>query len=626
MLQSIRNNTQSLFAKILVGLIVVVFSLWGVDAIVGSFTGPQPAATVNGEEIDEMQVQRAVEIRKRELYSRFGDSFDPSLIDDGLLRNAAIEELVNRRILASDAEDQGLSFSDQALDQMIVNAPSFQVDGQFSQEAFDSAIRSLGYTRVGFREMARQDMVVGQIRGGLAGTAFITAREAEQVAKLEQQRRDYAYTTITRSEMEKTIELNDEQIETYYQDNSSQYRTEEQVKVEYITLSVDDFSAQVEIKEEDLKALYDETVAEMEVTEERKASHILIVVDDETTEEAAIEKLNSVKVRISSGESFETLAKEFSDDPGSAQQGGDLGFAGKGTYVEPFEDALFSMNTGDLSEPVVTQFGVHLIKLVEIRTQDIPTYEELKPRLEQDLRLAEAQTDFVAAGEELANSAFSADTLKEVADELSLELVTSELFTRDGGADQVTSNPQVIGQVFAQDFIEEGRASDLIELSDEQSLVIRVVDHVIPETLPLDQVKDQVVSALTNKLAQQKARDMADTLLGHLRAGSDLDAFEGKSGLTWSSIQGATRIDANVNASINNKAFTLGFNGEAKSFDREVLPNGDVVVIRLDGVVKASELDEQDLDTTHQTLVNQAARAEYQAYQSGLRSRAEIVR
>lgn len=626
MLQSIRNNTQSLFAKILVGLIVVVFSLWGVDAIVGSFTGPQPAATVNGEEIDEMQVQRAVEIRKRELYSRFGDSFDPSLIDDGLLRNAAIEELVNRRILASDAEDQGLSFSDQALDQMIVNAPSFQVDGQFSQEAFDSAIRSLGYTRVGFREMARQDMVVGQIRGGLAGTAFITAREAEQVAKLEQQRRDYAYTTITRSEMEKTIELNDEQIETYYQDNSSQYRTEEQVKVEYITLSVDDFSAQVEIKEEDLKALYDETVAEMEVTEERKASHILIVVDDETTEEAAIEKLNSVKARISSGESFETLAKEFSDDPGSAQQGGDLGFAGKGTYVEPFEDALFSMNTGDLSEPVVTQFGVHLIKLVEIRTQDIPTYEELKPRLEQDLRLAEAQTDFVAAGEELANSAFSADTLKEVADELSLELVTSELFTRDGGADQVTSNPQVIGQVFAQDFIEEGRASDLIELSDEQSLVIRVVDHVIPETLPLDQVKDQVVSALTNKLAQQKARDMADTLLGHLRAGSDLDAFEGKSGLTWSSIQGATRIDANVNASINNKAFTLGFNGEAKSFDREVLPNGDVVVIRLDGVVKASELDEQDLDTTHQTLVNQAARAEYQAYQSGLRSRAEIVR
>jgi len=626
MLQSIRNNTQSLFAKILVGLIVVVFSLWGVDAIVGSFTGPQPAATVNGEEIDEMQIQRAVEIRKRELYSRFGDSFDPSLIDDGLLRNAAIEELVNRRILASDAEDQGLSFSDQALDQMIVNAPSFQVDGQFSQEAFDSAIRSLGYTRVGFREMARQDMVVGQIRGGLAGTAFITAREAEQVAKLEQQRRDYAYTTITRSEMEKTIELNDEQIETYYQDNSSQYRTEEQVKVEYITLSVDDFSAQVEIKEEDLKALYDETVAEMEVTEERKASHILIVVDDETTEEAAIEKLNSVKERISSGESFETLAKEFSDDPGSAQQGGDLGFAGKGTYVEPFEDALFSMNTGDLSEPVVTQFGVHLIKLVDIRTQDIPTYEELKPRLEQDLRLAEAQTDFVAAGEELANSAFSADTLKEVADELSLELVTSELFTRDGGADQVTSNPQVIGQVFAQDFIEEGRASDLIELSDEQSLVIRVVDHVIPETLPLDQVKDQVVSALTNKLAQQKARDMADTLLGHLRTGSDLDAFEGKSGLTWSSIQGASRIDANVNASINNKAFTLGFNGEAKSFDREVLPNGDVVVIRLDDVVKASELDEQDLDTTHQTLVNQAARAEYQAYQSGLRSRAEIVR
>lgn len=626
MLQSIRNNTQSLFAKILVGLIVVVFALWGVDAIVGSFNGPKPAATVNGEDIEELQVQRAVELRKRELYSRFGENFDPSLIDDGLLRSAAVEELINRNILSSDAEEQGLSFSDQALDTMILSAPTFQVDGQFSQEAFDSAIRSLGYTRVSFRNMVREDMMVGQIRGGLSSTSFVTEKEAEQLAKLEQQRRDYAFTTIARSAMEDAIELSDEQIEQYYQDNSQQYRTEEQVKVEYITLSIDDFTNQVELNEEDIKALYDQSISEMEITEERKASHILVVVDDETTEEAAIEKLSSIKARLESGESFEELAKEFSDDPGSAQQGGDLGFAGKGTYVEPFEDALFAMNKGDLSEPVVTQFGVHLIKLVDVRTQDIPTYEEMKPRLEQDLRLAEAKTEFVAAGEELANSAFSADTLQEVAKELSLQVVTTELFTRDGGADQVTSNPQIINRVFDQDFIEEGRPSDLIELSDEQSLVVRVTDHVIPETLPLDEVKDQVVTALTKQLAQQKARDLADELLAHLRNGGDLASFESVSELSWSVIEQAGRTNSDVNASINNKAFTIGKAEDQKSYDREILANGDVVVIRLDAVHNVDELDDEDLDTTQQMLANQLARSEYQAYQKSLRDRAEIER
>lgn len=626
MLQSIRNNTQSLFAKILVGLIVIVFALWGVDAIVGSFNGPKPAATVNGEDIDELKVQRAVELKKRELYSRFGESFDPSLIDDGLLRNAAVEELINRSILSSDANEQGLSFSDQALDKMILSAPSFQVDGQFSQDAYDSAIRSLGYTRVTFRDMVREDMMVGQIRGSLAGTSFVTEKEANQLAKLEQQRRDYAFTTVSRAAMEDSIELTDEQIDQYYQENSQQYRTEEQVKVEYITLSIDDFTSKVELNEEDIKALYDQSIAEMEVTEERKASHILVVVDDETSEEAAVEQMNSIKARLEAGEAFEDLAKEFSEDPGSAQQGGDLGFAGKGTYVEPFEEALFAMNEGELSEPVVTKFGVHLIKLVDIRTQDIPSYEEMKPRLEQDLRLAEAKTEYVAAGEELANSAFSADTLQEVAKELSLQVVTSELFTRDGGTDQVTSDPQIVNQVFDQDFIEEGRSSNLIELSDEQSLVVRVLDHVIPETLPLEDVKEQVISGLTKKLAQQKARDLADELLDHLRNGKDLSSFESVSDLSWSVIEQAGRTNSDVNASINNKAFTIGLAENQKSFDREVLANGDVVVIRLDAIHQATDLDEQDLDTAQQMLANQLARSEYQAYQKSLKDRAEIER
>lgn len=625
MLQSIRNNTQSLFAKILVGVIVLVFALWGVDAIVGGFNGEKPAATVNGEDIAEVNLQRAIELKKRELYSRFGEGFDPSLIDDNLIRNAALEELIGREIIASDASAQGVSFSDQALDKMIVNAPTFQVDGKFSQEAFDSAIRSLGYTRVGFREMAREDMMIGQVRGALSSTAFVTEREAKRLTALEQQRRNYAYTTISRSSMDDKVELSDEQIETYYQDNAQNYKTEEQVKVEYITVSLDDYTAGVEVNEEDLKALYDESVREMEVTEERKASHILVAVDDEVSEEAAIAKISDLKARIDAGESFEDLAKEFSDDPGSAQQGGDLGFAGTGTYVEPFEDALFALNEGQMSEPVVTTFGVHLIKLTDLRTQDIPTFEEMKPRLEQELRVSEAKTAFVAAGEELANSAFSADTLAEVASELSLEVVTTDYITREGGADQVTSNAQIINQIFNEEFIADARTSDLIELSDEQSVVIRVIDHIVPEVKSLEEVKEQVVSALTSELAQQKARDAAEALLKELREGKALEDFTEVPGLSWSVIESAGRTTDSVNAAINNKAFTIGAS-ESGSFDRVSLGNGDVVVIRLDQIIEAEQLDEEEIKSTLQLQGNQAARLDYQAYQQSLRARAEIER
>ena len=267
-----------------------------------------------------------------------------------------------------------------------------------------------------------------------------------------------------------------------------------------------------------------------------------------------------------------------------------------------------------------------MIRLVDVRTQDIPTFEELKPRLEQDLRVAEANTAYVAAGEELANSAFSADTLEEVAGELSLELVKTDYITRDGGEDQVTSNAQILNQVFNEEFIAEARTSDLIELSEEQSLVIRVVDHLIPEVLSLEEVKEQVVTALTTKIAQQKARDTAEALLKSLRSGGSLEQFEGKKDLSWSVMESAGRTENSVNASINNKAFSMGFSDDLTSYDRVFLANGDVGVLRLDKVNVVAAVAEEDISSAQQLQTTQATRLEYQAYQKSLRDRAEIVR
>jgi peptidyl-prolyl cis-trans isomerase D len=625
MLQSIRNNTQSLFAKIIVGLIALTFALWGVDAIVGGFNAERPAVTVNGEDITEYEVANAVEIQKRQLYARFGDSFDPSLFDDNMIRSTVIESLISTRLLAQDATAQDMYSSDAYLNQMFVNAPVFQVDGKFSEANFDSYLRSQGLTRTRFWEQTRQQMLVNQVRSGLMASAFSTEDEALMIAKLEQQHRDYAYTTITRSSLESSVELTDEQIENFYDDNRSSYKTEEQIKIEYIQLDINDYTQGVDVTDESIQALYDESVAELETTEERKASHILVTLDD-LSEDEAVAKVAELKTRIEAGESFEELAKEFSQDPGSAKQGGDLGFAGKGTYVEPFENALYELSVGQMSDPIVTQFGVHLIKLVDVRSQDIPTLEELRPRLEQEFRLSEARNDFVAAGEELASAAYSTDTLAEAAEELSLKVVTSDLFTREGGSDLATSNSVVINTVFDEEFINENRASDLIELSDEISLVVRVVDYQPAEVQPLEEVKEQVVAQLTQNQAQLKALEIADALLQHLRSGESLESFEGKAGLTWSVMKDAARTDASVNASINNKAFSIGYEEGALSFDRETITNGDVAVIRLDKVVDPENIEPGELVSMKQYITGQNARVVFDAYQNSIRERAEIER
>ena len=360
MLQNIRDNSQGWIAKTIIGVIIVLLSLTGFDAIIRATDHSNVAAKVNGDDISLNEVQQAVDMQRRQLLQRLGKDFDPSMLDDKLLKEAALKGLIERTLLLQAAKDDKFAFSDQALDQLILQTPEFQVDGKFNADRFDQVIRQMNYSRMQFRQMLGQEMLIGQLRAGLAGTGFVTDNELQSFARLEKQTRDFATLAIKADASKSSV--SEDEVKAFYEGHKSEFMTPEQVVVEYVELKKSSFFDQVKVKQEDLEALYQKEIANL--SEQRDAAHILIEVNDKVGDEQAKAKIDEIKARLAKGEDFAALAKEFSQDIGSAATGGDLGYAGRGVYDPAFEEALYALKQGEVSAPVKTPYGYHLIKLL----------------------------------------------------------------------------------------------------------------------------------------------------------------------------------------------------------------------------------------------------------------------
>ncbi|TLG90652.1 peptidylprolyl isomerase, partial [Pseudomonas edaphica] len=341
MLQNIRDNSQGWIAKTIIGIIVALMAFTGIEAIFqASGNNKQDVAKVNGEEITQTELGQAVDMQRRQLMQQLGKDFDASLLDEKLLREAALKGLIDRKLLLQGAADSKFGFSEAALDQVILQTPEFQVDGKFSAERFDQVIRQLGYTRMQFRQMLTQEMLIGQVRAGIAGSGFVTDAEVLAFARLEKQTRDFATVNIKTDPA--AVKLTDDEVKAYYDKHAKEFMTPDQVVIDYLELKKSSFFDQVTVKDEELQAAYQKETANL--AEQRRAAHILIEVNDKTTDAQAKAKIEDIQARLAKGEKFDALAKEFSQDPGSANNGGDLGFAGPGVYDPDFETALYALN------------------------------------------------------------------------------------------------------------------------------------------------------------------------------------------------------------------------------------------------------------------------------------------
>jgi len=370
MLQNIRDNSQGWIAKTIIGVIVALLALTGVDAIFQVTSNRQDAAEVNGQAISQNELAQAAEMQRRQLMQRLGKDFDASLLDDKMLREAALKGLIDRKLLLQAAEQAGFALSQAELDKVIVQVPAFQVEGKFNADLFDQRIRQEGYTRLQFRQQLEKDILASQLQAGVAGSGFVTDEEIQAFARLEKQTRDFA--TLTLKADPKAVTLSDDELQAYYKEHSSQFMSPEQVVLEYIELNKADFFDQVEVKDEDLQAAYQKEIANL--AEQRQAAHILLEVTDKLSDTEAKAQIDAIAQRLVKGEDFAVLAKELSNDPGSADKGGDLGYAAPGVYDPAFEEALYALKQGEVSAPVRTQFGWHLIKLLGVQAPEVPAW------------------------------------------------------------------------------------------------------------------------------------------------------------------------------------------------------------------------------------------------------------
>ncbi len=621
MLQNIRDNSTGWISKSIIGLIVVLFAFTGFNAILGSTSNSNNAAKVNGEEITLDALAEAKNLQRRQLLQQFGKDFDASLIDDALLSEAALKGLISRKLLVQAADQSGFAFSSALIDQFILLAPEFQVDGKFNADRFDQVIRQMGYTRLQFRHMIEQEMRTGQLRAGIAATAFVTEQEAQAFADLERQTRDFATLTI-KPALDK-VTVTDEDAKTYYSENASEFLTPEQVVVEYIELDKKAFFDQVTVDDAALQEMYQAEIANL--AEQRHAAHILFEVSGDVTDAQAKEAAQNAIERINAGEDFAAVAKEMSDDIGSAEQGGDLGFAAQGVYDPAFEDALYALEKEQVSVPVRTDYGWHVIKLLDVQAADIPTFASLKDKLSQDLKTQQVEQRFVEAVRDLESAAYESADLQQPASELGLEIKVSEPFGREG-LEGLFANRQVLQAAFSTEVLEEGANSTAIELDPETTVVLRVKEHKRPEPIEFAEVSTQIREQLIAQRAIEHARSQGEALLSSLQEGQT--SVEQAQQEAWQVVEAATRGQENIDPEVLQALFKMPKpeTGAAK-FAGLNLSNGDYVVVRLTGVNAADvSLSGSELKQYRDILASRAGQVDFNAFLQQLELDAKIQR
>lgn len=616
MLQDIRENAQGTIAKIIIAVLILSLSIWGMDAIVGGFSGEAEVATVNGQDIPERDFLRLVQMETQRRLSRM-ETPDPALLNEDQIRKDVLETMVQQEVMTQDAENQGLALTDADVDALIRQMPQFQVDGQYNSERYKAVLRNAGMGPGEFRQSLHKQYVINQIRAGIIESGVATSDNVSRLLRIQNQTRDFRVVSVPASVVADQVEVTDEDIQTYYDANKSAFQQPEQVDAAYITLSLGALADKIDISDKDLKDYY-KTRSESLAREERRASHILI-----EDGEGADNTIATIQKRLADGESFADLAKEYSVDTASAKNGGDLGYAGRGVYDDAFEQALFALEKGQVSDPVKTRYGVHLIKLDDVRRSDVPPLDEIKDKLRAELARDRAEKRYAEVRAQLADSAYAADDLAEPAEELGLEVREAKGITRNGGPAPF-DHPGLVRQLYSDDVLTGGFNTELIDVGDNVSVVARVRKHRDAEQLSLDQVRDDIQATLMAQKTREALQERANTIIAGLEKGQSLEDL--KAG-EWVSYEKQPRTSPGLNAGVMQTVFSLKRPEENKASYGKAVSGDQAAVVALDAVnEEAVDKDGTEFGQLSQFLSSLEGQREYAAYQKFLRDKAEIER
>jgi peptidyl-prolyl cis-trans isomerase D len=434
-------------------------------------------------------------------------------------QSAMLDQFVQQTLLTQRAKDFGYQVSDQALAQRVREIPQFQADGKFSADRYNGMLAQAGYSTRQFESELETELLITQVQNAVVDSSFALPYELERRYLLDRQEREIDYALIPASSFAGQIKVTDEQIQAWYDSHKNDYMSAETVDLEYLEVTRASAEAKVSVDEKALRDYFETVKDRFESPERRRGRHILITAEDGLDEAAAEKKAAELTAQVNGGANFEELAKKNSKDSGSAQQGGDLGFAQRGMFVGPFEDALFSMKPGEIRGPIKTQFGYHVLRLDEIEAGHLRSFEEARAEIEAEYRKERAETIFTDESHKLDEQSFAALTeLGSVAKSLNLPLQKVEGFTREGGG-PFADNPEVIKAAFSEDVLERGQNSPIIPVGDDRAIVLRIANHKPAEARPLAEVRPQIEERLRTQAARDAASKQGAEAVARLQKG-----------------------------------------------------------------------------------------------------------
>ena len=625
MLQNLRDNMRGTLGAVVIGLIAVTLLLsFGVGVLAPSPTSGPEVASVNGEAITEFDLQRAMGFRRNQLQQQFGDSLPENFISDEMLREPSLQDLINREVLKQAAQDAGMAISDRQVAEVLQSIPQFQVDGKFDRNLYTQLVRQSGYTAIGYQQQVKEDMLLTQLSNGIAATGFVTQKQLQQTTRLSQQKRDFYYLTVPLASVLSDVEVTDEQAMAYYEQHKDNYQNPEEVSIEYIEIRKADIADGIQITEQELRQQYDEEVSAFQSSTERHAAHILIEPKDDDSHQQV---LADIEQKLADGGDFAALAEEYSEDFGSSGVGGDLGYSSGDTFPAEFEQALAGLEVGAVSAPVETDAGYHIIKLLDIRGNTPPTFDEDKARIERALKNSLADEEFIVQTQQLEDLSYNATSLAAVAETMGLEAQTAGPFSRSGGFG-IAAQPDVINEAFSDSVLLDGNTSPLISLAPDHVLVLRNTSHEPSRVLSFEEVKSQVVEEVKQSLAREQVAAIGAELTESVRNGKSVEEAAKERGYEWNVSLETQRTNPQVRRELLNHIFSLRKPGDAPIITGVSAGNGDYFVASLFKVADGNfdELENAEKRNLGQRLASLSGESDFSAFNEYAQGQADIER
>ena len=593
MLAIIRDKATGWIAAVIIGLLVISFAFWGVSFYSGQ-AGELNVAKVNDVDISFQSFQRSFSQLRKQMQSVLGDSL--SLEEDTLIKNQTIEKLIESELINQLVIDSGLNITNEKLVESIKNIEFFRNEEGFDRIKYERSINSIGMASSIFEAQLRMDLLSEQLRAGFFETTFILEPELENILRLESQSRDITYTILSLPSFIQDGEISDSDIDTFYQANPNLFTQPEQVKVAYLELNIKELAKDIETNEEVLRNFYNDNKGDYDVVEQRSVRKLFVKTGEKATNEnktKAEAVITSALELVNEGKDFEEIIKQSA---GETLEFSEHIFMSKGIMGKEIDEFLFNSEEGALSKVIETKEGFNIVKVVEIRGGSENKYENSAQKAKEDYKNKQAELQFFELSDQLTTLSYeNSDNLEIAADAIGKEIINTDYFARDNDLEGLLSDPLIISKSFDPELIRSRNNSDVIELSDNHIVVLRVIEHKKPAAKPLEDVRDEVIASIRLKLAREKINETGDRIVAELKSGVNPESVISHSGIEWTTTEKVKRDDMFINRAILRSIFEAGKpNSDEPIITSQRLGSGDyAIIVILNAYDETLEVDEE---------------------------------